>query len=51
MTYLFPVLAACFVAVFFLLGLRGENLDRAGAKSRVKKPVPASVEKRRDDDY
>ena len=47
LTYLFPVLAVCFVAAFFLLGLRGENLDLAGGKSRIKKPVPASVAKRR----
>lgn len=46
LTYLFPVAAAVFVLAFFLLGLRGENLDRPGKKSRVSKPVPASVAKR-----
>ena len=45
-TYLFPVIAVLFVGVFFLLGLRGENFETQGGKSRLKKPVPASVEKR-----
>ena len=45
-TYLFPVIAVLFVGVFFLLGLRGENFETPGGKSRLKKPVPASVAKR-----
>ncbi len=46
-TYLFPVLAAVFVAVFFLMGLHGKDLEADSGKSRLKKaPVPPSVKKR-----
>ena len=47
LTYLFPALAVTFVALFFILGLIGENYDVPNKKSkRGKKAVPASVEKR-----
>ena len=46
LTYLFPVAAAVFVALFFVLGFRGENLEAPSRKSRVGERVPASVAKR-----
>ncbi len=47
LTYLFPALSVTFVALFFILGLIGENHEAPSKKSkRGKKAVPASVEKK-----
>ena len=47
LTYLFPALAVTFVALFFILGLIGENFEAPNNKSkRGRRTVPASVEKR-----